>query len=285
MWVRRLPDGGTTHQNPAVGKSNYMYVRVKNRGTQTANNVIVKAYHCNPGSGLAWPSHWSPMDTPYLSTPSPLPSGSEVVVGPFKWTPTVFGHECLLAIASAKGDLGNDTTVIGSIPHSRFVPFDNNIGQRNVCSVYVIDWKKILEYLKKLKELPFEVVNPFKKMVKVELISVLPKILKDKEYWVFFSNPGGNKFELGPHEAKRVVFSVVQKPRIPSRCPWKPLPIHPKPGIPTPDELLADNGTGSSEEFFLRSRTIKIRIITLINGQNMGGMTYILEPKEAKLPN
>jgi hypothetical protein len=148
----------------------------------------------------------------------------------------------------------------------------------------VIDWKKILEYLKKLKELPFEVVNPFKKMVKVELISVLPKILKDEEYWVFFSNPGGNKFRLGPHETKRVVFSVVQKPRIPSRRPWKPLPIHPKPGIPTPDELLADDGTGSPEEFFLRSRTIKIRIITLINGQNMGGMTYILEPKEAKLP-
>ena len=41
----------------------------------------------------------------------------------------------LLAIASADGDPGNDTTVANSIPHSRFVPFDNNIGQRNVAPV------------------------------------------------------------------------------------------------------------------------------------------------------
>jgi hypothetical protein len=280
MWVRRSPDGGTTHQNPAVGKPNYMYVRVKNRGTQTANNVVVKAYHCNPGSGLAWPSHWSPMDTPQLAAPGPIPAGGQVVVGPFKWTPEVYGHECLLAIASATGDLGNDTTVFGSIPHSRFVPFDNNIGQRNVHPIFVINWKKILEYVKRL---PFHVVNPFKKAVKVELLPILPKLLTDEKYWLFFNNPGGNKFEIGPFETKKVAFSMVRESRIPSRRPWEPLPIRPKPGIPKPEDML-DKDVPNSLEEFASGKPIKFRIVTLIDGQNMGGMTYILEPGEGRLP-
>lgn len=258
-----------------------MYVRVKNRGTKTANNVVVKAYHCNPGSGLAWPDHWSPMDTPQLAASGSIPSGGQVVVGPFKWSPEVYGHECLLAIASAGADdPGNDTTVFGSIPHSRFVPFDNNIGQRNVHPVLVIDWKKIMEYVKKL---PFQVVNPFKKVVKVELLPIMPKLLTDEKYWVFFNNPGGNKFELAPYETRKVVYSIVRQPRIPSRRPWEPLPIRPKPGIPKPEDMFDDDGPNSPEEF-LSGRPIKFRIVTLIDGQNMGGMTYILEPQEGRLP-
>lgn len=281
MWVRRSPDGGTTHQSPIVGKPSYMYVRVKNRGTKTANNVMVKAYHCTPGSGLAWPDHWSPMDTPQLPAPAPIPSGGETVVGPFKWTPEVYGHECLLAIASASGDPGNDTTVLTSIPHSRFVPFDNNIGQRNVHPVLAIDWEKILRYLQKQ---PFQVVNPFPKAVKVEFVPVLPKVLREQNYWVFFSNPGGNKFELGPYETKKAIFSVVRAPRIPSRRPWGTLPVRPKPGIMTPEEILADGGTGSPEEFFFTGRPIKFQIVTLIDGQNMGGMTYILQSSPRVVP-
>jgi len=277
MWVRRSPDGGTTHQDPAVGKPNYMYVRVKNRGTKTANNVIVKAYDCNPGTGLTWPDHWSPMDTPQLAAPGPIPSGGEIIVGPFKWTPEIYGHECLLAIASAPGDLGNDTTVFNPIPHSRFVPFDNNIGQRNVHPVYVIDWKKLHEVLQKL---PFHVVNPFKKAVKAELVAVLPKELSDQKYWVFFSNPGGNKFELGPSETRKAIFSVVKEPRIPSRRPWEPIKPLPKPGIMRPEEMLEKEGLSPIGEFPAIRRPIKFRIVTLLDGQNMGGMTYILQPKE-----
>ena len=48
MWVRRAPDGGLTHEEPVVGTTNYMYVRVQNRGTDTAQNVRVDAYHTQP---------------------------------------------------------------------------------------------------------------------------------------------------------------------------------------------------------------------------------------------
>jgi len=281
IWVRRNPDGGTTHQDPVIGKPNYMYVRVKNRGTQTANNVIVKAYHCNPGSGMVWPDHWSPMDTPQLPASGPIPSGGQVVVGPFMWTPKVFGHECLLAIASATGDRGNDTTVFRPIPHARFVPFDNNIGQRNVYPVYVINWNKFGEYV---KELPFEVVNPFKESVKVELVPVLPKELKEQKYWVLFSNPGGNKFELGPRETRKVILSLVKQPRITRRRPWEPIPVRPKPGIVQPEEMLEEGGPSVHEESLSIRRPIKFRIVTLIDGQNMGGMTYILQAEERVVP-
>lgn len=280
MWVRRSPDGGTTHQEPIVGKPNYMYVRVKNRGTQTANNVVVKAYHCNPGAGLAWPDHWGPMDTPLLPASGPISSGGEVVVGPFEWKPEVSGHECLLAIASATGDSGNDTTVFSPIPHSRFVPFDNNIGQRNVCPVLINDWKKLPEYINKL---PFQVVNPLKKSVKVELVPVLPRELSKTEYWIFFSNAGANKFELGPRENRKAIFSIVKQPRIPSRRPWKPLSVRPKPGILQPEEMLKEGEPYVLEES-LSNHPIKFRIVTLIDGQNMGGMTYILQPKERMVP-
>ena len=116
MWVRRAPDGGTIHQNPLVGLTNYMYVRVKNRGVQTAQNLRVDAYHALPGSGLSFPDDWAPMTTATLPASGPLASGGDTVIGPFAFVPTVVGHECLLAIAHADGDPGNDTTITGTIP-------------------------------------------------------------------------------------------------------------------------------------------------------------------------
>ncbi len=281
MWVRRNPDGGTTHQDPAVGKTNYMYVRVKNRGTKSATDVVVKAYHCNPGTGLVWPDDWSPMDTPMLPALGPVPSGGSVVVGPFEWTPEVYGHECLLAIASATGDDGNDTTVLSPVPHSRFVPFDNNIGQRNVHPVYVLDWEKIPAYFKKI---PFKVVNPLTKAVKVELVPVLPKELMKKKYWILFTNPGGNKFELGPRATKKIVLSLVNKPMIPSRRPWGPASVPSKPGILTAEELLEGDSLNVEEGYRAVRRPLKIRIVTLMNGQNVGGMTYVLQQKGSIVP-
>lgn len=277
MWVRRRPDGGTTHQHPALGRTNYMYVRVKNRGTQAANNVTVKAYHCKPGTGLAWPHHWSPMDTPMLPAAGAIPSGGDTIVGPFRWKPTVFGHECLLAIASADGDPGNDTTVLGSIPHSRFVPFDNNIGQRNVHPLFVPHWPRIWKYLRRI---PFYVVNPYRKAVKVELVAVLPKIMKKNKIWIFFTSRGGNKFELGPYQRRKVLFNVVNINRLPSRRPWEKRPLEPKPGVLSVEDHCREDDVDDGDDLARIRRPIRFRIITLINGQNMGGMTYELLPSK-----
>lgn len=133
VWNRRYADDGTLHEDPWLNRTNYAYCRVRNRGTQTATGVVVKAYNTDPGAGLTWPDDWVPMTTTQLAVPD-IPSGGEVVVGPFSWTPTFADHECLLMIASSSGDPSNvDAFGAGeSIPEWRLVPHDNNIGQRNV---------------------------------------------------------------------------------------------------------------------------------------------------------
>jgi zinc metalloprotease ZmpB len=276
VWVRRAADGGTTHQEPVVGRVNYMYVRVRNRGSLTAEGVSVKAYHCNPGAGLAWPAHWSPADTPMLAG-APIPPGGSIVVGPFPWTPTTVGHECLLAIASADGDPANDTTVMSSIPHSRFVPFDNNIGQRNVHPVRVAELKKLPEYLKKLR---FRVVNPFPYKVQVTMPVHLPRVLRDAGYWGFFTNEGAHKFELAPNESRTVELSVVTDPQIPRRHPWKPLE-QPKPWLRSPEDMLDEVGLNRLEDLLTSKRPLKFCVMVLMNGQSMGGMTYELRRGKA----
>ncbi|MFL6215774.1 MAG: hypothetical protein ACJ74J_17965 [Blastocatellia bacterium] len=69
IWNRRNPDGKSGHQEPALGETNYAYVKIKNRGTTVANNVIVKGYHCKPSAGVLWPNDLQPFTTAQLSPP------------------------------------------------------------------------------------------------------------------------------------------------------------------------------------------------------------------------
>src|SRR4029453_9587633 len=84
---------------------------------------------------LMWPSAWSAATTPQLSAAGPIPSGGQTMVGPFTWSPTSAGAIALLASASATGDTSNADTITGPIEHWRLVPFDNNLGQRDVAVV------------------------------------------------------------------------------------------------------------------------------------------------------
>ena len=65
-----------------------------------------------------------------------LPSGNEVVVGPFKWTPTTEDKN-ILAVASCDKDKSNADTVQGSFPYEYLISFDNNNAQRNIQVVQV----------------------------------------------------------------------------------------------------------------------------------------------------
>ena len=88
MWNRNAADGMTGHQNANDNQTNYMYAKVKNRGTTTANNVTVRAFHSLPGAGLTWPNDFVEMNpmgglpiasiprTTRLRSPSGLSSGS-----------------------------------------------------------------------------------------------------------------------------------------------------------------------------------------------------------------
>ena len=146
IWVTTTPyanaaaqaaGGPADHVEPPIGSPAYLYVRVKNRGTAAggSGSVTVKAFHCLPGMGLAWPDAWGPMDTPSHTVANILPgAGNGVVVGPFDWTPTEVGHECVLVIVECAADQAvTQTLAAGShVNHSDLVPFDNNIAQRNL---------------------------------------------------------------------------------------------------------------------------------------------------------
>ena len=216
IWNRLEADGGTVHQTPVLDVTNYMYVRVKNRGTDTAENVVVRAYHCRPSAGLVWPDDWQAMDTPELPAGS-IPSGGETIAGPFEWIPEVEGHECLLASVSADDDSSNADTVHGPIPHWRLVPFDNNIGQRNVAPVPGGDGDALTRAFDRRS---FWVNNPYDRSVQMKIESVLPEALRKRGWKMRFLNPGGQRFQMGPHASREIIVQLLPgAPFVPSRIP------------------------------------------------------------------
>jgi zinc metalloprotease ZmpB len=131
VWNRLASDGGTTNQEPAAGMTNYLYVRVGNRGRLQAQGVSVKCYQRKAGSGVNWPADWTPLTTASLAGPA-IAAGGNAVIGPFQWTPTQSGPISVLASVSATGDASNADTVNGSISNRRLVPNDNNLAQRDL---------------------------------------------------------------------------------------------------------------------------------------------------------
>ncbi|MFT3798077.1 hypothetical protein [Microbacterium sp.] len=183
VWNRRSPDGLTGHEEPEIGATNYAYVKVKNRGTQTATNVVVRGFHTKPGAGLLWPADFTAFTTPSISAGS-IAGGNtqEKIVGPFEWTPNInaYGHDCMLMVVSADGDASNvDTFVAGeSIPEWRLVPNDNNIAQRNVVPVPGGGGGEGL--LAGLHRIPFQIGNPNPRRARIRVESVLPPLLVER---------------------------------------------------------------------------------------------------------
>ncbi len=244
MWVRRSADGGSAHQQPVVNQTNYMYVRVKNRGLQTAQDVRVDAYHALPGTGLAFPDDWTPMATATLPASGPIAPGGSTIIGPFAFVPTQVGHECLMAIAHADGDPGNDTTINGTIPESRLVPFDNNIGQRNVNPV-LPSFKWLVKYLQKHV---IWVRNPFKTSVVAYIDIQLPRFLRKLGWQLHVKSAGGRKFEMGPRDRRELVLAI-------------------EPGEEFDPEMARKAMAEGDDE---------IVVTTMLDGEVSGGMTYKL---------
>jgi zinc metalloprotease ZmpB len=132
IWNRHFPDGGTAHEEPLAGFPSFVHVRVRNRGTDPATDASVKLFHADPASGLVWPTAWTPAATAQLASSGPIPPGGQTVIGPFSWLPAAAGPISLLASVSAAGDASNADTVSGPIAHTRLVPLDNNLAQRDV---------------------------------------------------------------------------------------------------------------------------------------------------------
>lgn len=124
IWVRTGNDGATNqeHLNPTGGSTNYVYVRVRNRGCASSAGANVRLYWAKASTGLIWPTPWDGTTSSAsgavlggqigpaagISSGS-VASGAERIVE-FTWTSTPDpasytadfgagnGHFCLLAI-------------------------------------------------------------------------------------------------------------------------------------------------------------------------------------------
>lgn len=246
IWNRRVADGGTTHQEPIVGQPNFAYVKVKNRGTQTATEVIVRGYHCIPGTGLTWPTDWQPMTTPQMPGANIAPhSVAEIVVGPFEWTPSQIGHECMLMIASANGDASNVNNFSGSdtIPEWRLVPQDNNIGQRNVAPVA----GSLKGLVRAFDGRQFLIRNPTRETGKLQIKVTMPPLLERLGWKLTFANEQElRKIERGG----KVVATMKLEP-----------------------------GKKFTATDLRKQKELAIVVETYIDGMLTGGMTYLIDPK------
>jgi hypothetical protein len=246
IWNRLHADGGTTFEQPVTNQSNFAYVKLKNRGSVAATNVVVNAYHANPAAGLSFPIDWTPMITAQLAAADvPANNAGEITVGPFEWIPTHVGHECIFMVASATGDSSNTTKIAAgdAIPEWRLVPNDNNIGQRNV---YPISGGGTSGLTASFNQQPFRIKNPHLTVAGVQVRVTLPAFLQRLGWKIEFLNPGGAAFPLGPGESRDIVMKI----------------------LPANDFTAADLPTGD--------RTIQV--LGYAGGMLVGGMSYILDP-------
>ena len=184
------------HEEPVVNQPNYAWMKVKRKGSGNPGGVIVKAFSCSPGTGLIWPLHWIAMAPASLPTTS-LNSATEEWVGPFAFNQTQIGHECLLAIVEADNDRANTQIVTGNVQHWMLVPFDNNIGQRNISPVAAEKGKKIRE---------FRIINSTD-----AFSSILLNVEHDlpKSWKLEFDIQDIKNIQLSSHEEKWVKLSVT----------------------------------------------------------------------------
>jgi len=252
IWNRLAADGGTTHQTPIVGVSNYGYVRVKNRGTQDANNVVVSGFHCRPSAGLNWPDDWQAMTTASINVPGSIASGGETIVGPFEWIPSEIGHECMMMSVSADGDLNNIDPAgmlpcgTGPTPDEQLARFDNNIGQRNVAPV--AGGGGLTALLGSFVNRHFWTNNPYNKEVRINLEATLPPFLSQRGWQAVLQNPGGGSFTLPPRGSREIQIGL-------------------KPGGEFTAADVAQAGAQAG-----------IVVSAKINGYIFGGITYQLDP-------
>lgn len=250
IWNRHHPDGKPAHQTPVVGRANYAYLRVKNRGTTTATDVTVRGWHSRPSAGLVWPDDWEPMTTTSRTVAS-LPPGGQTVVGPFEWRPRTTGHESMLMSVSAPGDLANNDPATGSpaaagpTPLWRLVPCDNNLGLRTVIPVPGGGHRH--ELVAAFRGRRFWASNPFAHTAKMEVRAILPAFLTSRGWEARLDNPGGGSFSLGPRDTR------VIRPRLISGQDFTALDV----------QAAGD---------------VAIEFVVLADELVVGGLTYVLDP-------
>jgi hypothetical protein len=136
IWNRNVADNGAVHQAPVIGRDNFVYVRVANRGTAQATSVEVRAFQSPTVADQVWPNDWTPLADAILDRPSPIASGNAEILGPFRWNPLSIHSRIMMAV-SASGDQSNLSRFSSANPvdTSILVRLDNNIAIRTMLAV------------------------------------------------------------------------------------------------------------------------------------------------------
>jgi len=139
--VRQTDDNVFTDEPAVQGQKNFVYVRVHNRGNETADNVTVSlravAY---PGSEFLYPQDWTAVDATHVKPVGVIPHFNHLAPGAtetakfriekddvdilYGWE-QIHWHPCLLAEVTCDGD----PTAGGFVVH---VWDRNNLAQRNI---------------------------------------------------------------------------------------------------------------------------------------------------------
>jgi serine protease AprX len=147
----------TPEASPIFGQTSYIYVRVRNRGTQPTGLVSIRLYYADPGTNLVFPTDWKDgqsgmpgegtltvngIATNLQTTTNLAPGSDTLLLLPFEFQPPnpttatqiqtlpdgrIKGHFCLLVRAETADDpitvpAGTEGSVIN----------ENNIAMKNV---------------------------------------------------------------------------------------------------------------------------------------------------------
>ncbi|MCP4217381.1 MAG: zinc metalloprotease [bacterium] len=153
IWIRNSNDGliNQEHENPVYGSTNYVYVRVKNRGCDSSDSGTVKLYWAKASTALSWPAPWDGSITSPALMGDPIGSQSVTVssgdyeILEFAWSPpnpadySSFGadksHFCLLARIETSSSSPYGMTTPETSGLNSNVRNNNNIAWKNVTIV------------------------------------------------------------------------------------------------------------------------------------------------------
>jgi serine protease len=98
IWVRNSNDGLLEHQNPIPGQTNWIYVRIRNKGCVASTSADLNVRWAKAATALSWPTYWNNSQTcsgsgasmgkeigPQPTIPIPtIPPGGEHIL-PIEW--------------------------------------------------------------------------------------------------------------------------------------------------------------------------------------------------------
>ncbi|MCP3982590.1 MAG: hypothetical protein GY716_25140 [bacterium] len=140
MWVRNAADPSLLfvgqHQDPIVGTTNYLYVRLRNRGCDDLTLGDVRTYFSKAAASFDWDGDWVgdfPDGDVIGSQPVGVVAYGDEVVLEFAWTPVATGHFCLLARLDSVQDPMTFAEGINTLTNTKN---NNNIVWKNI---FVVD--------------------------------------------------------------------------------------------------------------------------------------------------